>query len=331
MRRRVVLWWFILTVAASPAAAQTWARKMFKETDHDFGHVARGSLAEYAFELQNIYLEDVHIAGVRSNCGCTIPRVQNETLKTYEKGAIIARINTPAFLGRKGATLTVTFDKPYRAEVQLQVRVNIRGDVVFEPGSVQFGSVEQNRPAETTVAVSYSGRDDWRILDARCANPHLTALPVERRRGGGQVVYDLIVRLDADAPAGYLGDPIVLTTSDRHAAQVSLAVEGRVLSSISVSPGSLFLGVVEPGRQVTRPIVVKGNQPFRVVAVRSEDGRFRFDVPVQAEPKTVHVIPVTFAAGQEEGKVVEEIVVETDLDGAASELRAYAVIAAAKS
>ena len=67
---------------------------MFKVTEHDFGTVARGAKAEYRFVFENLYLEDVHVAGVRTSCGCTTPSVENPLLKTYEKGAILAHFNT---------------------------------------------------------------------------------------------------------------------------------------------------------------------------------------------------------------------------------------------
>ena len=63
---------FVL-MGAVDASAQEWAKKMFKVTSHDFGTVARGAKAEFAFEFENIYEEEVHIASVRSSCGCTFP------------------------------------------------------------------------------------------------------------------------------------------------------------------------------------------------------------------------------------------------------------------
>lgn len=331
MLRRVVLLGLIVSFAGAPAAAQQWARKMFKETRHDLGYVARGSKAEYAFEFQNIYLEDVHVASVRSSCGCTIASVEKEWLKTYEKSAVVARINTPAFTGRKGATITVTFDEPYHAEVQLHVRVYIRSDVVFSPDSVQFGSVQQGAPAEKTISVNYAGRGDWKILEVQSANPHLKAEARPTRRRGGQVGYELVVKLDGDTPPGYIEDHLLLRTNDRRATEVPLKVEGRVVSGVTVSPGSLFLGVVEPGQTVTRRLVVKGKQPFRVLDVRCDDESFRFDTSGEDKPKIVHVIPVTFVAGEDAGRVVKRILIETDLDSARPELSAFAVVAVPKA
>ena len=88
-----------------PSLRPGMGREMFSTTSHDFGIVAQGAKAEYAFVLENLYVEEVHIAGVRASCSCTKPEIQTPTLKTHEKGAILATYNTAAFLGAKGANV----------------------------------------------------------------------------------------------------------------------------------------------------------------------------------------------------------------------------------
>ena len=61
------------------------------------------------------------------------------------------------------------------AEVLLHVRGVIRGDVVFEPGSVQLGDVPEGTPVERTVRVNRSGWGDWQITDVKSSNPHISA------------------------------------------------------------------------------------------------------------------------------------------------------------
>lgn len=327
MFRKFACWSVVVLFGSWPCYGQEWARKMFEVTEHDFGTVARSAQAEFAFVLKNIYAEDVHIAGVRSSCGCTLPRVEREWLKTYEQGAVIAKFNTQAFQGQRGATLTVTFDKPYFAEVQLHVRGYIRNDVAFEPGSVQFGAVDQGSGAEAQVAVVYSGWGDWQITGVRSPNPHLQAAVVQRSATSGRVVHQLRVRLDEQAPPGYLKEHLLLVTNDRNQPNVPLLVEGRVISGVTISPDSLFLGVVAPGQTVTKQLVVKGKRPFRVLAVKCDDPSFRCELPEEHSPRQVHVIPITFVAQGPAGKVVGKIRIETDLESARPELAAFALVA----
>ena len=103
----------------------------------------------------------------------------------------------------------VKFAPPFAAEVQLHVHTYIRSDVVVQPGAVQFGVVGQGTAAEQVLAVSYAGRNDWQILRVECANPHIEAAPVETSRTAGTpglVTYNVVVKLKADAPPGYLQD-----------------------------------------------------------------------------------------------------------------------------
>ena len=134
-------------------SAQTanWAAGMFKTVSHDFRTVGRGTKNEFHFVLRNKFQEDVHIASIRSSCGCTTPRVSKDLLKTHEEGAIIAKFNTDTFIGQKAATITVVFDQPYYAEVQLKVKGFIRTDITFDPSEVSFGEL---KPGETTDARS---------------------------------------------------------------------------------------------------------------------------------------------------------------------------------
>ena len=328
MKRKAALAILVVFWSALPLAGQDWAKKMFDATEHDFGTVGRGAKAEFDFTFSNIYLEDVHVVSVRSSCGCTTPTVLNPSLKTYEQSAIRARFNTGSFLGNRGATLTVLLDKPFPAEIQLHVKGTIRSDVVFEPGSVQFGEVEQGTAWLQKIVVNHMGYGDWQITGVRSSNPYLSAEAVPTGRQAGQVSYELAVRLDARAPVGYLNDHLVLLTNDGQSVEMPLVVEGRVISGITVSPASLFMGVVQPGQEAIKSMVVKANKPFRILAITCDDKSFTFGKESDLSPKAVHVVPVTFLAGHNMGKVTKTIRIETDLGQATPELAAYAVVAA---
>lgn len=314
------------TLLASPVLGQQWAAKMFKTTEHDFGTVARSAKAEFDFVLSNIYTEEVHIQSARSSCGCTSVQVVKPDLKTYQEGAIRATFNTRSFQGQRGATLTVVIDKPYYAEVQLHVRGVIRSDVIFDPGSVQLGEVDQGSAKEQKVTVYYVGRPDWKVTDVKSSNSYITWNLSETARQGGQVWYGLTVRLSPKAPVGYLNDRLNLVVNDGRGTQMPLSVEGRVVPGITVSPASLFMGVVPPGQEATKPLVIKGKKPFRVLSITCDDKSFKFGKESDTSPKTLHVIPVTFSAGGSTGKVSKTIRIETDLGVSTPELEAYAVV-----
>ncbi len=316
----------ILLLAAGPASvAEDWATEMFDHTSHDFGVVARGQEVEHRFPLENLYEEDVCLHSVQSSCTCITPKITKAALKTHEKGEIVAVVDTRKFLGRKEATfrIEVTCSTKYgllKEEVQLHCYVYIRSDVVLEPGAVQFGSVPfgKGAPAQK-VSVTYAGREDWEIVRAESDNPHFELQISETGRhlekGTWRVTYDLCVGLKADAPVGYLRDHVMLVTNDRKedATHVAVSVEGLVLPTVSVKPSPLMLGLISPGQEVERTLVVRGKEAFQIVAVAGPSDQFRFDVSDQA--KTLHAITVKFTAGETPGKVTGKILIKTDLPG----------------
>lgn len=326
---RNLAWGVALLLAWSGAAsAQEWAHKMFELTEHDFGQVAKNGKAEFLFEFTNLYLEDVHVQSAVPSCSCTIVSIQNPTVKTYEKGAIVATFNTKAFRGQRGATITVTFDRPTLGTAQLHVKGYIRDDVVFNPEHVDLGDVEQGTAAERRVAVGFTSSNGWEIREVRRGNPHLGAQVREVARDAATVTYEMVVRLDERAPKGPVKDVLMLVTNDAAATQVPIQVEGRVRGAVTVSPPSIYLGNLRPGEVVEKRLVVQGKRPFRVTSISSEGKAIRVEADAAHGSKPLHVIPLRFVAGNAPGQAVQMLKVQTDLDldGSATELPAYVVI-----
>lgn len=310
MFRSLVIAAVVLATFAGDLFAKEWAQKMFKITKHDFGHVARGAKTEFAFELTNLYEEEVHIQDVRTSCGCTTPSITKNTLKTWEKGAVVATFNTSSFTGQRGATLTVVIDRPFFAEVQLNVSGYIHGDVDFQPGAVSFGDLEQGVGATREVMVTRHGVQNWNISDVRSANQNLEVELSSAIRQNDRVSYKMTVRLKPDTPAGSLQDTLTLVTDDARLPTVPVTVEGKVVSPLSVSPASLFVGVLEPGQTVKKQLVIRAKKPFKITSIKADGGEFEFQP--SAEAKLIHLVPVVFKAN-EAGEFDHKIQIETDL------------------
>ena len=312
MQRHLLGAILLVLTASSVGHAQDWARKMFTATSHDFGTVAHAAKVEYAFEFSNPYKETAHVMRVYSSCGCTSPECTKDELQTFEKSSILAKFNTRSFTGHHGATITVIFDKPYYAEVQLSVTGDIRGDVSVEPSLVELGTIEQGQGAKQRITVTRNGRGDWQISDVRSLNTNYAVEVVAGPRTSNQVSYDLIVTLKKECPPGYLHDQLYLVTNDPGMKQFPIEVEGRVQAALNVSPPNLAFGAVEAGQQVTKQLVVGGARPFRVTGVRCDDPAFSYKVVSPAAAK-VQIVEITLTAPNKAGKLSNSLRVETDL------------------
>jgi hypothetical protein len=309
-RRSALISLLLVLASATAAPAQDWARKMFTDTSHDFGNVARGSKVQYLFKFTNPYVEPAHISSVRSSCGCTTVEATKTDLKTWEVGDVVANFNTNAFLGSHSATITVTFDRPYAAEVQLQVSGNILTDVVLQPGAVDLGTVDGGQTVEKKIALTHTGRSDWNISDVQSANTNFEVEVNENRRANGAVVYDLLVRLKPTTPAGYINDQLFLVTNDPSTPRIPIDVLGRVVADVTVSPASLALGTLTPGQTVTKNVVIRSKKPFKVLGIDCSD---EFSCKLPDEAREVQLLPITFTAPRQSGKITKTIKIRTDL------------------
>ncbi len=335
VRYRVAIVSLLVAVASSTGFCQEWATEMFDSTSYDFKTVARGAKAQHRFKIENIYKEDCHIASVQSSCGCTTPQIVKPNLKTWEVGEIVADFNTRAFLGYKSAKITVTFDKPFYAQVELNVAGKIQSDVVVEPGEVDFGMVDLGLAVEKRITVTHAGSENWQLRDVKSANSNLEVEISQPERRAGQVSYDLVVRLTKDAPVGTINDQLFLVTNDPKNTDLPVSVEGRIVSEITLSPESMFLGVVQPGQQVKKPLVVSGKKPFRITKINCDDDSFQIKPPAEVNKihkvpggRTVYYyqIPVIYTAGDQAGKVTRTISIVTDQGDEPATFTAFAQV-----
>jgi hypothetical protein len=325
MYGKSTLFGLLFLCLAAPAWAQEWADKLFETRTHDFGSVAHFAKVQYEFIYTNTYLEDVHVADAQPSCHCTSVSIKNPLVKTYEKGSVVATFNTSAFLGVHGATITVTIDRPFPAIVQLQVNGVIRDDVSVNPAELELGDVDLGSSVEKRIMIS--GRPGWQITSLQTTNPNITASLVNAQNTGAQVNYEVRVVVDKKAPVGYIKDHLLVSTNDVATPQFPVLIEGRVTSSVTVSPITLYLGALQPGEKITKPIVVQGKQPFKIISVTC-DGTF-FQVTTSGDgdqSKPLHVVPLTITAGSQTGKAVETFKIKTDLNEAIAELPAMGFV-----
>ena len=80
-----------------------------------------------------------------------------------------------------------------------------------------------------------------------------------------------------------------------------------------------------PGGSVTKNIVVRANRPFCVTGIVCNDGCL--SCPAKETPAKVHILPVTFQAGDVGGQVERELTITTDLgDGAVPVVTVQAMV-----
>lgn len=297
---------------ASPAFANSFSQ-LFRETSHDFGTVARAAKTEFRFEFENPYSQPIHVRSVRTSCGCTTPMIETETVPPGGRGSILARFNTGTHSGARAATVTVTFDKPSYGEAQLHVKGYIRTDVVFQPGEANFGSVAQGESKSMDIVLDYAGKPTWEITRIQCDESCVRIEKEEKARNNGRIQYAVKIRLDETAPAGPIESEIVVHTNDRNLTTVPLRLTANVLPDISVHPNLFSLGDISASDSIKQVLVLKAQQPFRVLAIKSDEFEIQHG-ELTDQPRALHTLPIQLRtlAQQGFGELKGKVTVETD-------------------
>ena len=303
----------LLPAFSQQASAQNWAEKMFNVKSHDFRSVGRGTKSVFHFDFSNLYEEDVHVAAVRTSCGCTTPTISQKTLKTHETASVKATFNTSSFVGQKSATITVVFDRPAYAEVQLKVSGYIRTDITFDPPEINYGELAAGTSREQTVTITHRGDTAWEITDVRSHCRHLEVRLDPPQRSQGQVQYRMSVKLDKSMEEGDIRERLTLVSNDSQFPTTEMAIAGRVRPCVSVSPASVSLGNTSPDSKISRRLVVRGDEPFEIMDVQCADQRFQFKVPTGR--KKVHLMSVDFTGDGSAERISQQIRIVTSLSG----------------
>ena len=312
------------------AQAQTQDfNSVFPERSFDFGTVARGSKVKHAFRLVNDTGYVLHIAGWTTRCGCTDVKVGAREIPPGTQTFVEATLDTTRFNGPKYSGLTITFDRPQFMTVDLNLNCFIRGDLVVEPGVVDFGVANRSAGETRTLALRYAGgQPNWGIVGLRTLSDHITARleEVPNSRVGGAVQYQLTATLKPTAPVGYLKEEITLETNDPSSPRIPISVSAQVQGNLVISPSILPLGTIRVGQKKTQAVLVRGPRPFAVEGVESEAEALGGRANGEGS-RAIQQVTVEFTAPQQPGPFHGTLLVKTSLpDEPPVELPVFATI-----
>ena len=323
----------ILLIAASSLRAQIvpveeeWACAMIDKEmlSINYKSVARGQDVAFKIRVTNLYKEEMLITKLGTSCGCISWDENNAGL--LEGGALVAPLVIPSGQER---FITLRLDtirhhgeqKNKRGFITILNKVNgysgtatvvaegyIRTDVVLQPGGVNFGSVEPQKGAEQRIAVNYAGRNDWKLISAKCNSPHVAAEVVEKARGNGLVNYEVVVTLKDSAPIGQLRDQLILVTDDVNNPQIPVQVDARIEPDIIVSEAN-FGDKLIPGKPKKIQIIVRYTKlppkPFKIEKFERTKTESNLKVEKSADSKPFHTMFLTLTPPDEPGPFEEE-------------------------
>lgn len=300
----------------APAAAQGVFdfQALVPESSHSFGTVARGSKLHHIFRVVNTTSHDVHIADWRTKCGCTDVKVGARDIPPGTQTTVELTLDTTRFTGYKPSGLTLVFDRPAFAEVDLKLDCFIRSDVMLSPGVFDFGVVPRGSERSLTLNLSYyGGQPDWKITGLTTLSDAVSAqLRPLGHASNGAAQYQLTATVRPTAPVGYLRDEVTLTTSDPNSPRIPISLNAQIQSAVTVAPAVLNLGRVRPGATIKKTVLVKGSQPFKITGATSARDELKAAGTI-GESKPFHTVTVTLTAPNQPGPFNATLDIATDM------------------
>jgi hypothetical protein len=117
---------FILLIFAPLALSAQASGPMisFDMETIDYGDITKGSNGVRTFTFENTGDAPLDIQGVRSSCGCTIPKKPEAPIKPGKKGEITVRYDTNR-VGVFRKTITVNTNVSNAAIIALKIKGNV--------------------------------------------------------------------------------------------------------------------------------------------------------------------------------------------------------------
>jgi hypothetical protein len=327
--------WSCLSIAIGSAcrAQSDWLTSVFPERAYDFGTVARGSQVRHAFPIVNGTNQDIRIADWRTKCGCTDVKVGARVIPPGTQTTVEATINTTSFQGYKPSGLTLILDRPVFVEVDLNLTCFIRGDILMNPGQVDFGTLRRSasKLPSTSLTLTYAGgRPDWDIVQMKTQTDKIKAVAREvNRTADGQIHWQITTTLQPNVSNGYLKDQITLITNDSPAQTIPISVVANVQSAVSVTPSIINLGRIAPGQTITRAnaVHVRSGTLFSLAKVSATSPALEAD-EIKPGAAADHILNLRLKAPETPGPFHAVLKVETDLkEEPAAQLKVFATIA----
>ena len=315
---RIMLASAYLVALAAPAFADG---PVFDERVKDFGNVQRGPTLVHYFKLTNMSSAPMGITSLRVSCGCVTATCPVSSLKPGESTAIMAQMDSRRFTGSKTVIIYVGLSSNGRSEeASLTVNAYGRDDFAVTPDTLSAGVVKKGAGALAKVEISMMNDPNFRVTGVAAETPFVTATASAPRQGANNsVVVDLVAKVSGELPPGVWFTDIVVATSSPALPKIRVPLRVEVQDALSISPPSLVLGDVKAGSDTEKTIVLRADEPFKILKVEGAE-KLAQVAAVASEAKAVHVLKINIHAGKD-GDVTDVIRVKTDRPGADAELK----------
>lgn len=274
---------------------------LFKETHVSTGEILDTEPVPVEFTFKNTGSEDLQIQLVKPSCGCTVPDMSKTSYKPGETGVLKVTFDPSGKKGTISRNITIYTNSETKPVHTIFLQSDVKPVVITEPRILAFDMTSKGQ--RNTKDIKIFGRfPEFKV--SRATTQDSDVFDIEIVEGGkvekdGEDMWLQIIRvsiLESAKPDSYRTE-ITVRTNEEHRSIFSLAVVGRVIGDLELSPVRLTLGRLVVGDEFNNTVTLrsKSGKAFEVKGVNSSnvvlDAEYTAE-PVDAEKRNEWTIRV---------------------------------------
>lgn len=274
---------------------------LFKETHVSTGEILDIEPVPVEFLFKNTGSEDLEIQLIKPSCGCTVPDMEKTTYKPGESGVMKVTFDPSGKKGNVSRNITVYTNSMSKPVHTIFLQSIVKPVVLMEPRVLAFDMT--NKGQRNTKDIKIFGRfPEFKVTRATTQDSDVFDIEIV---DGGKVQKDnedmwlQIIRvsiLESAKPDNYRTE-ISVRTNEKNKSIFSMAVVGRVIGDLELSPVRMTLGRLVVGDEFNNTVTLRSisGAPFEVKGVNSSnvvlDAEYTAE-PVDAEKRNEWTIRV---------------------------------------
>lgn len=296
---------------------------MLEKTQHDWGEISDRTPVEYNFTVKNVSEDTIKI-NIAASCGCTVPRIEKNTLAPGEVTGATARFDPKGRSGTQTKTLTITVTEPTQkyASQSIVLTSTVKALVLVEPPKLHMQEVDHRNGATGKFKVT-GRKEGFAVLSVDSNHPNVVAKIGEPKpvQVNGENLTEVEVEVEAGkgATIGDVMSQLTIKTNDERVEPLSMMVSAQVVGTARANPQSAFLRVVTPSTPFSTQVRVESRNgtAFKVRSIEAESNQemsLATDVVPSPDGK-YYMVTLAGVTPDKPGYVQGTIVVDTDIDG----------------
>ena len=189
---------------------------------YDFGEAPSGESVQATFTLRNDGDAPLHIAYVRTSCGCTTTVLEKRDLAPGEETPLVATLSLKNRRGPQSKRVTIGSNDPDHPDIQAIVQGTAIRHLTISPSIIYLFSATQGQPITRTVEILSDNNTPFKILTIEASHPDL-AIGVEPLSASA---YRLSLTLPSTWPAGRIDESMRIHTDHPHAPLLTCGIVG---------------------------------------------------------------------------------------------------------